>query len=297
MLDAKRCRRIISECLPELTVRAVRYFASGWDYELWEVNDDLLFRFPQRKDCAGPLMKERRLLAELADTLSVAVPRPEYVAEGCEAFPMPFFAYRKLAGLPLEAATLDEQHREAIAGQLGSFLSELHRFPPERAAKLGVPRYSAEGWRQYYADFREQCGRDVSPLLSADERDRVEAFWESFLGDDRYFRFQPVLIHADLGLEHILLDQEREKITGVIDFADASVGDPALDFVGIDEGLRQAALASYNLPIDDTLLSRADWYWNVGPFYEVTYGLQIEEDKYVQTGLEGIRRRVTDAPR
>jgi aminoglycoside 2''-phosphotransferase len=179
-----------------------------------------------------------------------------------------------------------------MARQLGRLLSELHRFPPERAAELGVPTYSTAGWAQLYSELRETCGRDVSPLLSREERTRVAVFWRSFLDDDRYVRFQPVLIHADLGLDHILVDEQRATITGVIDFGDAVVGDPALDFVGFDEALRQDVLSNYDLTIDETLLDRAAWYWQVGPFYEVLYGLQIGEPKYVESGLEGIRERV-----
>ena len=294
MLDAERCRRILSEGFPGLEVRTVSYFAQGWDYELWEVNDDLLFRFPLRPEAAEPLRKEARLLGELAATLSVPVPQPEYVSDGCAAFPLPFFGYRKLNGLPLDQATLSGQQRETLARQLAWFLSELHRFPPTRAAELGVPVYSADGWREHYHDFREEVRRQVLPMLSDEERAAVEAFWRRFLDDERHFRFRPVLIHADLGLEHILIDPERTQVTGVIDFADARVGDPALDFTGFDVALREKVLAHYELPVDETLLFRAHWYWQVGPFYEVIYGLQIRKQEHVEAGLEGIRQRIVN---
>ena len=91
MLDEERCRRILVESFPEFDVRSVQYFAQGWDYELWEVacvaDDELLFRFPLRPECAAPLRIEARLLTALADALSVLVPRPLYVSEGCTAFP------------------------------------------------------------------------------------------------------------------------------------------------------------------------------------------------------------------
>ena len=139
----------MGESVPDLDVRSVRYFDSGWDYELWEVNDDLWFRFPKRPECSETLLKETRLLAELAARLPIAVPRPEYVSEGCEAFPLPFFGYRTLPGDPLDKVTLDEQTREAIAQQLGRFLTELHGFPAERAAEL-IPNASL--------DLYEDCG-------------------------------------------------------------------------------------------------------------------------------------------
>ncbi len=294
MLDEERCRRILSESFPELGIRTVRYFAQGWDYELWEVacvaEGELLFRFPLRPECADPLRVEARLLAELADALSTPVPRPLYVSDGCAAFPQPFFGYRKLDGAALAGAS--GAQRLALAPQIGRFLTELHSFPPERAAALGVACYTTEGWREHYRAFRETTRRDVAPLLASEERGAVEAFWRRFLDDERHFRFRPVLVHADLGQSHILIDEAGASIRAVIDFADAMVGDPAIDFVGFDPELRHAVLESYELPVDETFLERARCYLQIGPMHEVLYGLRIDDQAYVESGLAGVRRRI-----
>jgi len=41
----------------------------------------------------------------------------------------------------------------------------------------------------------------------------------------------PVLVHGDLSAEHILFDPDTQRITGVIDFTDAIITTPLLDFV------------------------------------------------------------------
>lgn len=122
MLDEARCRQAIAEAFPSLEIRSLRYFAAGWDYELWELNGGQLFRFPLREECAAPLRVESRLLPELARHVSVAVPRPEYVSGGVASFPRPFFAYRKLAGVPLVEARPSDEALRSIAGQVGRFL-------------------------------------------------------------------------------------------------------------------------------------------------------------------------------
>jgi aminoglycoside phosphotransferase (APT) family kinase protein len=155
-----------------------------------------------------------------------------------------------------------------------------------------VPCYSAQAWREKYRSFREEVSEAVLPLLSPDERAGVEAFWRRFLDNDRHFRFQPVLIHADLGLEHILVDRDRAEIAAVIDFADAVVGDPALDFVVLAAALGGAVPSDYALPIDESFLSRAHAYLQIGPFHEVLHGQQIQEQEYVESGLDGIRHRI-----
>ena len=292
MLDRDRCRRIIAQAFPELAVRTLDYFAAGWDYALWQANGEWLFRFPLRVECAEPLRTEARLLRELAGRVSLPVPGPEYVSDGCEEFPPPFFGYCKLPGVPLSDLTLSDTGLAEIALQLGRFLTELHHFPPARAIELGVPSFTTESWRQEYREFRARCSREVSPLLALAERRAVERFWDGYLNDDAMFAFTPVLIHADLGVEHVLVDETTAGVTGVIDFADARVGDPALDFVGLDGPLRGAVLANYERPLDATLLDRAERYRQIGPFHEVLYGIEIGEPTNVQAGLDGIRRRV-----
>jgi aminoglycoside 2''-phosphotransferase len=296
MLDKERCRRIIAEAFPEVEARSVRYFAAGWDCELWEVNEEILFRFPLRPECAEPLRMEARLLAALAEGLSVAVPRPEYVSDGCAAFPLPFFGYRKLAGVPLAEAKLSADASAAVAGELGRFLTELHSFPAARAAELGVPAYSTEAWRDHYVRFYAKIRSRVLPLLQPDEAQAVESFWRSLLGDVGFFRFDPVLIHRDLGDAHILVHKDR--LVGVIDFGDACVGDPALDFAGREGALRTRMLATYRRSREesDRLSPRADLYSRISPFHAVLFGLDIVGDEgLVQRGIEAIRARIVAA--
>ncbi len=292
LLDEARCRRIIAQAFPDLAVGTLQYFSAGWDYELWRVNGELLFRFPLRPECAEPLRVEARLLGDLAGRLSVPVPRPEYVSSGCDEFPMPFFAYRRLPGMPLEQAHLGEEGLARVGAQLGRFLTELHSFPVDRASALGVPCFTADGWRDKERAFRMRCDREVSPLLSDIEREAVAQFWDGYLEDDAMFAFTPALIHNDLGSEHLLIDRQSGRLTGVIDFGDARGGDPALDFAAVPPALREAAMASYIGPKDDRLLVRTEVYRQIDPFHHVLYGLHVEETGHVETGLRGIREQI-----
>lgn len=273
----------------------MRFFAEGWDYELWET-DGLLLRFPKREECAAPLLVEARLLHELAAALSVPVPRPELISDGCDAFPLPFFVYRKLPGVPLSEAALNGEAAASVAAQLGRFLSELHRFPIERAQAAGVPVYSTDAWREHYRGFSTQIRKQVLPLLPPGEAAAVDAFWRDFLTDDRLFPFQPTLIHGDLDDAHVLVNTQAARITGVIDLGDACVGDPALDFAGWDGLLRAAVIAAYDLQVDETLLERAEMYRRrISPFHAVLHGLEIGDAACVRRGIDAIRKEAMQA--
>ena len=192
--------------------------------------------------------------------------------------------------MPLVEAQPGDETLLAIAGQLGRFLTELHGFPIERAAALGVAVHTAESWRQRYVTLRDRVRADVYPLLKDDETERIEAFWEGFFGNEEHVQFKPALIHSDLDDAHVLVDAERGRITGVIDFGDACAGDPALDFAGFAGPFRDATLQRYELPRDGTFEERPDIYRRISPFHAVLFGLDIAGDPgWVQRGLEAVR--------
>jgi aminoglycoside 2''-phosphotransferase len=99
-----------------------------------------------------------------------------------------------------------------------------------------------------------------------------------------------VLLHADLGGEHILWDADRGVIGGVIDWGDAKVGNPALDFTGLldDFGPRflKEVLGSYEGPADEGLLERTSFYAQLIPVYEILFGLEMRIEVHVKEGLE-----------
>jgi aminoglycoside 2''-phosphotransferase len=272
----------------------VRYFNAGWDYELWEINNELLFRFPLREDCATRLPIEARLLAELADHVSVAIPKPLHVSMGVPPHEWPFFAYRRLAATPLLETQPGDKELEGIAIQLGQFLSELHSFSIERAEQLGVRVRVGARWRQRYVNLRTRVAADVYPLLHSQEAALMEASWEEFLARDEYFAFTPALIHGDLDQAHILLGSGTATVAGVIDFGDALIGDPALDFAGFDRALGNNIAASYALSIDNTLLERAGIYrTRMSPLHGVLFGLDTGAASLVEDGLQQIRQTLS----
>ena len=82
--------------------------------------------------------------------------------------------------------------------------------------------------------YRDQCAEFehlVFPLLDKDRR----AAAKRLFGDvETLVDFKPALLHADLLPEHLLVRDGR--LAGVIDWGDARVGDPALDYAWLLDG-------------------------------------------------------------
>lgn len=280
---------ILQACFPQISIKTTRAIESGWDSFLLEVNGEYIFRFPRRPEIGGHLLKEIALLPKISKVLPVAVPRFEFVWTGGNAFPLPFVGYRKIPGLPLSAALFQGSQRDVLLRQLSETLTALHRFPVDTSRELSVPVQTPREWRDEYIGFSAWIARDAFPLLDASARDRVAEAIHAFLEDPLNFRFEPVLVHRDLGGEHILFDESRGRIAGIVDWGDASVGDPAIDFTGLlmDFGadVAQAVLSRYGGAVDSAFRNRTAFYATVAPFYGILFGRMWGKEEWVKEGI------------
>jgi aminoglycoside phosphotransferase (APT) family kinase protein len=233
----------------------------GYDFEVAIVDDEWVFRFPRRGLVAEALEVEIALLPALGPALPVAVPMFEYVSRD----PL-FVGYRLIRGAPLV--------EEDPAGVRG-FLDALHAFdatafPVERPAWL-------ELYRRQCAEFE----RRVLPLLPSGAQTSAR---ELFAEAATLQGFTPVLVHADLGPEHMLVRDGR--LAGVIDWGDVRIGDPALDYAWLLNG------PFPDWKVDSELRRRARFYHRLAPWYEAHYGLFTSRPKHVERGLAEIADRL-----
>jgi aminoglycoside phosphotransferase (APT) family kinase protein len=252
--------RLIAEALGR-SPRTILEIDVGYDFEVAIVDDDWVFRFPRRSGVGEALEAEIALLPALAPTLTVDVPLFEHVSRA----PL-FVGYRLIRGEPL----VDED-----ADGVRAFLEALHAFD---VAGLPVPR---PGWVEAYRDQCAEFERLVFPLLDKDRRAQAKRLF----GDvETLVDFEPALLHADLGPAHLLVRDGR--LAGVIDWGDARVGDPALDYAWLLNG------PFPDWDVDPDLRRRARFYHRLGPWYETHYGLFTNKPAHVERGLAGIGDRL-----
>jgi aminoglycoside phosphotransferase (APT) family kinase protein len=250
-------RRVAS---PAMTA-PLREIDEGWDYKILILEDEWVLRVPRNRLAVEELEKEARLLPALAPVLPVEIPRYEYVSR--EPW---FVVYRLIRGEPLEDEDPDG---------VRAFLEALHSFD---ASGLDVPK---PDWRGIYRGHAEDWRRIVLPLLDAGERARGEALLREI---ETLTGYEPALVHCDLGSSHLIC--RDGKLVGVIDWADAKIGDPAIDYAVWLNG------PFPDWDVDDELCRRALIYHRLGPWHEVDYGVRIQEPEWVRTGLAGVRSRL-----
>jgi aminoglycoside phosphotransferase (APT) family kinase protein len=104
----------------------------------------------------------------------------------------------------------------------------LHGLPADIVTLAGGKRRSNQTWaaqsvRNYVDHHRAIIAASAPTPFTL----RLDRFHEAYLA-----RAWPseTIIHGDLREAHLLIDAKAKRLTGVIDFGDAVVGDPAYDF-------------------------------------------------------------------
>ncbi|HEY0605684.1 MAG TPA: phosphotransferase [Herpetosiphonaceae bacterium] len=233
--ESERLRQRIAACAPSLDLRSLHIVEEGWDSRVAVVDDTWIFRFPRNAEAAAQLAIERALLPALAARLPLPIPDFSYACASSTPPELPFVGYRMIAGAPLSRSVLDATEstiRSAVARQLAEFLQVLHSFPTGEAQRLAPTLRGLD--RTIFAAEYAQIQQQIFPLLSAQERTWIAGVY-AIADDDAVWHFQPVLVHNDLTVPHILFDSATQQLAGVIDFGDVALGDPAIDLTGLLE--------------------------------------------------------------
>jgi len=234
---------------------------AGFDFKVLIVDDSWVMRWPRHRLAVEEIEQEVELLPVLGPLLPVEVPQFEYVSR--EPW---LVAYRLIRGDPLVA--------EDPAG-VRSFLDALHAVDVE-----SVPAQRPD-WLETYGRQAEDFRRVVLPHLDPDERRRGEALLAEIETLDD---FRPALTHSDLLPEHLLV--RDEKLVGVIDWGDARIGDPAIDYAWLLNG------PFPDWEVDDELRRRALIYYRLEPWFQVHYGDFTDQPEWVRSGLTAVRSRL-----
>jgi aminoglycoside phosphotransferase (APT) family kinase protein len=278
-------RALLTRHLPNHEVRSIAMLSEGLDNAAYEVNGELIVRKSKETDPAirgESTRREADLLTVLTGLSTLPVPEPVFA--DVEAGVL---AYVKLPGLPLMDHPVAEP--ALLAPALGGFLGGLHRVPLEEVDHL-VERdpYPLSAWRE----DAERDYRQIAERVPVAARRSVE----DFLG--RMPPMEPqaaVFCHNDLGVEHVLVDVGACAVTGIIDWTDAAIADPARDFAPIYRDLGPEAfdltLAHYGSHFDDADRDRAVFYARCKLLEDVACGLSIPgARRYAQAGLVHLAR-------
>lgn len=192
-----------------------------------------------------------------------------------------------------------------MAESIASTLSSLHTIPTSLVAEACGVEPTIEAWRQRYLGLRETVQARIAPILDSRTLNAVERGFGRFLDEELATLKDVALVHCDLGCEHILTDEGGTTVTGLIDFEDVTIGDPAIDFVGLYvthgmeavERIRDGYQRTSGIQraLDVHFVNRLRFYTWMASCHEVIYGLEEGKSDLVEEGITGLRARLGHA--
>jgi aminoglycoside phosphotransferase (APT) family kinase protein len=256
----QRARTALQRHRPALAEQLVVPLGQGLDNTSFLV-EGLVVRVSE----SHGVVAEARLLDVVAPRVSVPVPQPRFVDDE-----LGVMAYRLLPGRPL----LGRSAFPGLADRLGRFLRELHSIDPA----------GLDG---------QVAGDDTDPVEWLEELHGppglLELLWATVppRGEER------VLVHGDLGAEHLLA--AGGDLTGVIDWSDAALADPAVDFARLyrdfgDEFLVSVVDAYGGLSDAGRTLQRIQYYARCAALEDLEYGRTTGPREYADTAEASLRR-------
>ncbi|MFN2304361.1 MAG: phosphotransferase family protein [Anaerolineales bacterium] len=276
----------VHRIMPDLEIKTMDVHHEGLVNDILIVNKEWVFRFTKTNYGRELLDQEYQLLQFLQPKLRLSVPFPVIHGNG-------FMVYHHLEGLAFRREIwqqCDIKKQKFIGSQLGQFLHELHD-APVRDLEWEIPLTLAPVTKETWFDIYENIVQKVYPLLLPHQIDWVEELFEPALTLSDFFDFKPVLVHGDLAPYHILYSPEEIRLTAVIDFGVAGMGDPATDLGSLINSYGESLIQKIGVEYDEysALVPRARFYAQAIELQWVLLGVESGEQYWFTAHLGGAR--------
>jgi len=262
-IDVALVRRLVAGQFPawaDLPVEPVA--SSGTDNAMFRLGDELAVRLPRIGGAAKNVAGEQKWVPLLAPPLPVAVPAPVGLGTPTDDYRYPWTVCRWLPGVN---PTVHDTKPE-LAGDLAAFVTALRALDPAGApaAGRGVPLAMRD----------DPTRAAIAASEGLVDTAAVTAIWDDALRIPPWMG-PPTWAHADLSPGNLLVRDGR--LTAVIDWGCAGVGDPTVDLVIAWNLLPAAGRPAFRAALgvdDDTWRRGRGWALSIAviqlPYYQHT---------------------------
>lgn len=295
-LMSKDDSKVISEMIAiardnglEIDPSSIKLNETGMDFIVGMAKDekgiDWILRKPRRKDVLERANEEYKVLQFVQSYLPVTVPE-------WKIFTPELIAYHLLEGEPAANIDLDiknyvwninqKRPSDTFIESIARALVALHGIESDAAKKAGLRVKTVSESRRSFVENMNKVKDTLGVSKELLER------WQSWLDDDSYWPEHTALVHGDFQPAHWIVNQ-NEKVIGLLDWTEAEVDDPAIDFViyygvfgdeGLDRLLDQYAKAGGKVwpRMKDHIMERAAAY----PVAIGLFALTTGEDEHLE---------------
>jgi len=277
---------IIKEKNPELIIEKYSFNTEGQNNDIVIVNDTLVFKFPKYQQGIAKLEKEIDLLNILKTYITLDIPNYKYKNFEPLEVGRVFGGYKIIKGTSLKKDIFcNITKQQNIAKQLATFLKQLHSIPIE---KININKMTNDDNYSEWKNLFEGIQQKLFKFMSKGSKDLISRNFNDFLGQD--LNFKQTVIHGDFGPSNIIFDPRSKLISGIIDFNEVSIGDPAIDIAsligpfGYGEDFVKTFESTY--PNVQELMKRAKFYSSTFALQEALFGIEVGDEKAFEEGIK-----------
>ncbi|MER6994410.1 aminoglycoside phosphotransferase family protein [Streptomyces sp. NPDC000410] len=278
--DVSLVRRLLAGQFPQwagLPIEAVD--SAGTVNAVYRLGADMAVRLPRIEGGARDVDRERRWLPRLAPLLPVRIPVPIATGTPAEGYPFPWSVHPWLDGENPAVGRV-----AAPGADLGLLAEDLAAFV--RALRVIDPSGGPTAYRHEHLVTRDAETRAaIGQLHGVVDTGAAGEAWDAALRAPRYTG-PGVWVHADLSPGNVLVSGGR--LSAVIDFGCAGVGEPAVDLIAAWSLLTADARDVFRtvLNVDDATWARGrGWALSIAlielAYYRVTNPVMAATARHV----------------
>ncbi|MBS4192018.1 aminoglycoside phosphotransferase family protein [Bacillus sp. FJAT-49705] len=272
MMNTSEKVDFIQKAFPTLKMNEIMENHRGWDNDIIMINHSDVFRFPKNEKIASKIEIEKQLLDLLSEKeplLSI----PAYKLLNDKNKRLICTRHKYIEGLPMIQCH-DQINENETAILLGDFLTKLHSIEYKKTGLTTI--HTSSYWNEFYSSIK----KEAFPFLNQAEKNNINHLFNRFFKTFSNMEINKCVIHGDLTGANMIYHAEQNKLTGIIDFTDAQISDPAFDFAGIywDFGaaFTKKVLSHYEGQENiDSIFHRVSSFYGLQPiFHELLYSIK-----------------------
>lgn len=259
----------------------------GQNNDVFIINEKYIFRFPKYQEGIDSLLSEVEILKRINNHVTIDIPNPLFYSLDIKEVGSTFVGYKMIRGkLLLRDRFLEIKDKKKISEQLAKFMIELHSKEVKMKASEIISEYDIYSkWLNLYKRVQEK----LFIHMRDDAKRKVEKNFEQFLSDFTN-NIECVFVHGDFGPNNILFDEKKEGISGIIDFGESHIGDPAGDFASLigPFGYGEDFILEFKkvYPKVDKYIKRAKFYASTFALQEALFGVENNDKEAFRNGIE-----------
>lgn len=261
----------IEDYFPYIHIKSIKpTFDHGLHNDLVLVNGEILVRFAKVDYAKDLLENEFKCINLIREKTNIPVPQMERLDYGVVYYPYihgeQLFRHRLF--------DYDKIKQKDLMEQIGDYMYQMHSISLDDIKRIGIkvspastenPVEAFERLVEYYKRVKDE----LYLHMRAYTRSCVEASFRGIENGAEWFHYTPCLIHGDLALEHIIVDEKYKNVVGILDFGVAGIGNPTHDIGVLLDGLGEGFILlmsqtyrnlDYVLPRAKVGLCGAGWH-------------------------------------